>query len=66
MIIFLVLWPYLLTTKLRCLQKNNIGHAKAFCRLVLKAAEADQILKSLAEAKDNLEIKKVKGLTTVF
>ena len=23
---FLVLWPYLLTTKLRCLQKNNIGH----------------------------------------
>jgi hypothetical protein len=23
---FIVLWPYLLTTKLRCLQKNNIGH----------------------------------------
>ena len=24
--IFIVLWPYLLTTKLRCLQKNDIGH----------------------------------------
>ena len=24
--IFIVLWPYLLTDKLRCLQKNNIGH----------------------------------------
>ena len=23
---FIVLWPYLLTTKHRCLQKNNIGH----------------------------------------
>ena len=28
MAIFIVLWPYLLTTKLRCLQKNNIGHTK--------------------------------------
>ena len=26
MAIFIVLWPYLLTTKLRCLQKSNIGH----------------------------------------
>jgi hypothetical protein len=26
MVVFIVLWPYLLTTKLRCLQKNNIGH----------------------------------------
>ena len=26
MAIFIVLWPYLLTVKLRCLQKNNIGH----------------------------------------
>ena len=26
MAIFIVLWPYLSTTKLRCLQKNNIGH----------------------------------------
>ena len=26
MAIFIVLWPYLLTTKLRCLQKNNMGH----------------------------------------
>ena len=26
MVIFIVLWPYLLTAKLRCLQKNNIGH----------------------------------------
>ena len=23
---FIVLWPYLSTTKLRCLQKNNIGY----------------------------------------
>ena len=28
MAIFIVIWPYLLTTKLRCLQKNNIGHTK--------------------------------------
>ena len=26
MVIFIVLWPYLLITKLSCLQKNNIGH----------------------------------------
>ena len=26
MAVFIVLWPYFLTTKLRCLQKNNIGH----------------------------------------
>ena len=26
MIVFIVLWPYLLTTKLRCLQRKNIGH----------------------------------------
>ena len=26
MAIFVVVWPYLLTTKLRCSQKNNIGH----------------------------------------
>ena len=26
MTIFIVLWPYLLTNKLRCLHKNNIGH----------------------------------------
>ena len=23
---FIILWPYLLTNKLKCLQKNNIGH----------------------------------------
>ena len=28
MAVFIVLWPYLLTTKLMCLQKNNIGHTK--------------------------------------
>ena len=28
MAVFVVLWPYLLTTELRCLQKNNIGHTK--------------------------------------
>ena len=26
MAVFVVLWPYLLTTKLSCLQKNNFGH----------------------------------------
>ena len=26
MVVFIVLWPYLITTKLRCWQKNNIGH----------------------------------------
>ena len=30
MAIFIVLWPYLLTTKLRCLQKNNIGHTSTW------------------------------------
>ena len=28
MAVFIVLWPYLLHTKLRCLQENNIGHTK--------------------------------------
>ena len=28
MAIFVVLWSYLLTTKLMCLQKNNFGHTK--------------------------------------
>ena len=28
MAVFIVLWPYLPTTKLRCLQKNKIGHTK--------------------------------------
>ena len=31
MAVFIVLLPYLLTTKLRCLQKNNIGHTKGNC-----------------------------------
>ena len=26
MAVFVVLWPYLLTTKLSCLRKNNFGH----------------------------------------
>ena len=29
MAVFIVLWPYLLTTKIRCLQKNKIGHTNA-------------------------------------
>ena len=29
MLVFIVLWPYLLTTKLRCLHKNKIGHTSA-------------------------------------
>ena len=28
MAVLIVLWPYLLTSKLRCLQKNNTGHTK--------------------------------------
>ena len=28
MALFIVFWPYLLITKLRCLQKNNFGHTK--------------------------------------
>ena len=43
-----------------------LPYGQAFCRPVLKAAEVDQILKAWAEAKDNLETKKVKRLTTVF
>ena len=33
MVVFIVLWSYLLTTKLRCLQKNNIGHTNYRCWL---------------------------------
>ena len=29
MAVFVVLWPYLLTTKFSCLQKNNFGHTTA-------------------------------------
>ena len=29
MAVFIILWPYLSTTKFRCLQKNNIGHTNA-------------------------------------
>ena len=29
MAFFIVSWPYLLTTKLRCLQKNKFGHTIA-------------------------------------
>ena len=32
MAIFIALWPYLVTTKLRCLQKNNIGHTMVKCK----------------------------------
>ena len=32
MAIFTVLWSYLLTTKLSCLQKNNFGHTTAYLR----------------------------------
>ena len=32
MAVFIVLWPYLLTTKLRCLQRNNSGHSKMHVR----------------------------------
>ena len=31
MAILVVLWSYLLSTKLRCLQKNNFGHTKWWC-----------------------------------
>ena len=30
MAIFVVLWSYLLTTKLNCLQKNNFGHTNIY------------------------------------
>ena len=32
MIVFIFIWPYLLTTKLRCLQKNTFGHTNVLCR----------------------------------
>ena len=31
MAIFVVIWPYLLTTKIICLQKKNFGHTNAGC-----------------------------------
>ena len=34
MAIFIVLWPYLLTTKLRCLQKNIIGHTIVYVSMI--------------------------------
>ena len=41
MAIFIVLWAYLLTTKLRCLQKNNIGHTKVNLTLKKLFVEPD-------------------------
>ena len=35
MAVFIVLWPHLLTTKLRCLQKNNIGHTRLYIAPIL-------------------------------
>ena len=32
--VFIVLWPYLLTTKLRCLQKKNIGHTNLLLTII--------------------------------
>ena len=34
--IFIVLWSYLVTTKLRSLQKNNIGHTNKVGSLLLR------------------------------
>ena len=33
MAVFIVLWPYLLTTKLKSVIRNNLGHSNVQCRL---------------------------------
>ena len=43
MAVFIVLWPYLLTTKLRCLQKNNIRHNIPQCNKLENLWEAMQL-----------------------
>ena len=43
MAVFVVLWPYLLTTKLSGLQKNNFGHTKAE-RMIMKKEDEQKIL----------------------
>ena len=40
---FILLWPYLLTTKLRCLQKNYIGHTKQHSMITVVEFKAKQI-----------------------
>ena len=47
MAVFIFLWPYFLTTKLRCLQKNNIGHTNAgisFYRGAIQNSEGWKLL----------------------
>ena len=43
MAVFIVLWPYLLTTKLRCLQKNNIRQTIPQCNTLENLWEAMQL-----------------------
>ena len=54
MVIFIVLWPYLLTTLLRCLQKNNIGHTVEG-GAIDEAAEAVQDLAEFNKPPDSKE-----------
>ena len=42
MAILVVLWSYLLTTKLSCLQKNNIGHTNVDADVNKKSASGSK------------------------
>merc|ERR1712051_673040 len=55
MVIFIVLWPYLLATNLRCLQKNTIGHTN------LRSQEAQQ-----EEYLSDEHIREGRNLASVF
>jgi hypothetical protein len=44
MAVFAVLWPYLLTTKLSCLHKNNFGHTMARSMMTLNFQLMEQTL----------------------
>ena len=41
--VFEVLWPYLLTTKLSCLQKNNFGHTTGPSGIGLERVEIENL-----------------------
>ena len=65
MTFFLVLWPYLLTTKLRCLQKNNIGHTKQGTPPEQSKIQTEA-RRIFIQIKDNLEDKTEKEIKENF
>ena len=49
MAIFVVLWPYRLTTKLSCLQKDSFGHTNALVHCTALPTPAREVLNVVAK-----------------